>query len=332
MLVTLALVLPSYARRPFWFDELASVEIAGLGPNAFFDYVLRVESNMALYHGVLALWLQLGSDEAWTRLPSIVFALATLPFLFALGRRLFDRTTAALAVALLCVNVSYVGYARDARSYALVLLLVTASSFFLVRAVEDSRPRDWAGWALLSALAVWAHLFAALVLVAQIAWLLLERESVPRRRALAAVGGLAALLLPLALAVVLGGQSAQLDWLGRPGVRQVPGLGEWFVESRATLIVYLVGAVAALVAAVRTRDRGPVRASPALARRAARDCLRPLVRRRSGLPVPILPHVRARAGAARRCRVREDPPAVARHRPRRGRLRAVPADHRELPP
>lgn len=147
--VTLALVLPTYARRPFWFDELVSVEIAGLGPRAFADYVFGVESNMALYHAVLALWLQLGSDEAWVRLPSITFAVATLPFVFALGRRLFDRTTAMLAVALMCVNVSFVGYARDARSYALVLLLVTASYYFLVRGAQDGRGRDWAAWAFL---------------------------------------------------------------------------------------------------------------------------------------------------------------------------------------
>jgi uncharacterized membrane protein len=256
-LVTLALVLSSYARRPFWFDELVSVEIAGLDPSEFVDYVLGVESNMALYHAVLALWLRVGDDEAWVRLPSIIFAVATLPFLYVLGRRLFDRITATLAVALMCVNVSYVGYARDARSYALTLLLVTASACFLVRGVQDRRARDWAGWMVLGALAVWAHLFAALVVVAQIAWLLLERRSVPRREAVLAVAGIGALLVPVTLAVVLGGQSAQLDWLGRPGLRQLPGLAEWFVESRATLLVYLAGLVTALAAGARARDREP---------------------------------------------------------------------------
>jgi mannosyltransferase len=256
-LVTLALVLSSYARRPFWFDELVSVEIAGLEPSELVDYIFGVESNMALYHALLALWLRLGDDEAWVRLPSIVFAIATLPFLYVLGRRLFDRITAALAVALMCVNVSYVGYARDARSYALALLLVTASACFFVRGVQDRRARDWAGWAVLGALAVWAHLFAALVVVAQIAWLLLERRSVPRREAVLAVAGIGALLLPVTLAVVLGGQSAQLDWLGRPGLRQLPGLAAWFLESRTTLVLYLAGVATALVAGVRAPDRRP---------------------------------------------------------------------------
>jgi hypothetical protein len=254
MLVTLALVLPSYAQRPFFFDELVSLEIAGLGPRAFADYVFGVESNMALYHALLALWLKLGGDEAWVRLPSMAFAVATLPFLYVLGRRLFDSTTAVLAVFLMSVNVSFVGYARDARSYTLVLLLLTASAFFLVRAVQEDRTRDWVGWALLVALAVWAHLFAVLVVFAQVAWLLLERESIPRRRALLAVGGVAALVAPLLLALIAGHQGAQLDWLDRPGLRQLPGLGEWFVESRATFVLYAVGLVAALIFALRARD------------------------------------------------------------------------------
>lgn len=256
-LVTLALVLPSYARRPLWFDEIVSVEIADLGPRAFADYVFGFESNMAAYHALLALWFRVGQDEYWVRLPSIAFAVATLPFLYLLGRRLFDRMTATLAVALMCVNVSFVGYARDARSYTLALMLVTAASFFLIRAVQEDRPRDWAAWAVLAALAVWAHLFAALVAVAQIAWLALERRSSWRRHVLVAVAGVGVLLVPLALAIMLGGQSAQLDWLTRPGLRQLPGLGEWFVESRVTLVVYLAGVLTALVACARAAHRRP---------------------------------------------------------------------------
>jgi mannosyltransferase len=255
--VTLVLVLPHYAERPFWFDELVSIEIAGLSPRAFLDYVFGTEANMALYHGLLRPWLEVSTDEAWVRALSIGFALATLPFLYALAGRLFDRRTAVLAVLLMSVNVSYVGYARDGRSYALVLLLVTASGYFLVRGVEEARAWDWALYAVTAALAVWAHLFAVLVVAAQLAWLVLERRAVPRRQALVAVGALALLLLPLVLAVAIGGQGTQLDWLGRPGVRQLPGLVEWFVESKATLAVYFAGAVVALAAAYRERVRRP---------------------------------------------------------------------------
>jgi mannosyltransferase len=257
---TLALVLPHYAARPFWFDELVSLEVADLSPRALADYVSTVEANMALYHAVLGAWLVVTGDEAGVRALSIAFALLALPFLHALARRLYGRRVAAIAVLLMSVNVSYVGYSRDARSYALTLLLVTASAFFLVRAVDVSRRRDWALYAATAALAVWAHLFAALVVTAQLAWLLLERRHVRRRcHAMVAVSALGALLLPLGLAVLLGGQQPQLEWLPRPGPQKLPGLFRWFLESRATVLLYFLGGATALLAALADRRRDPPR-------------------------------------------------------------------------
>jgi 4-amino-4-deoxy-L-arabinose transferase-like glycosyltransferase len=255
----LALVLPHYATRPFWFDELVSLEVAGLSPRALVDYVSTVEANMALYHALLGAWLGISAGEAGVRALSIAFALLALPFLYALARRLYGRRAAAIAVLLMSVNVSYVGYARDARSYALTLLLVTASAFFLVRALDASHPRDWALYAATAALAVWAHLFAVLVVAAQLAWLLLERRGVRRRHAIVAVSALGALLLPLGLAILLGGQQPQLDWLTRPGPQKLPGLFQWFLESRVTVVLYFLGGATALLAALADRRRNPSR-------------------------------------------------------------------------
>lgn len=248
---TLALVLPYYTRRPFWFDEIVSLEIAGLSPRRFVEYIVTVELNMSLYHAVLAGWLHITRGEAGVRALSIAFALLTLPFLYALARRLFDRKTATIAVLLMSVNVSFVGYSRDARSYALTLLLVTASSYFLVRASEgSSRMRDWALYVATAALAAWAHLFAVLVVAAQLTWLGLLESPLRRRDVRLAVSALALLLLPLGLVIIFGGQHPQLDWLPRPGPQKLPGLFRWFVESQTNVVVYFVGGMAALVAAL----------------------------------------------------------------------------------
>jgi mannosyltransferase len=256
---SLALVVPGYARRPFWFDELVSIEAAGLSPRSLADYVFSVEANMALYHGVLNAWLGVTTDESGVRALSIALALLVLPFVYALASQMYGRLTALIAVLLMSVNVSYVGYSRDARSYALTLLLVTASSYFLVRASDRSRTSDWALYVVTAALAVWAHLFAALVVAAQLAWILLEPGPAVRRRGLTAVACVVAVALPLGLAVVVGGQRPQLDWLPRPGPQKLPGLFQWFVESRATVVVYFIGGVVALVTALAAWRRGSER-------------------------------------------------------------------------
>jgi mannosyltransferase len=257
MAATLALVLPFSTRRPFWFDELVSVEVAGLSPRDLLEYLVTVESNMALYHVLLEPWLAVSGDVGFVRALSIAFALATLPFVYALGLRLFDRRTAVFAVLLMSVNVSFVGHARDARSYALTVLLVTAATTFLVRAVSGTRSREWVLYAVTAGLAIWAHLLAGLVIVAHVAWLVLERRAIPVRRAALAVAGVGLLVLPIAVAIVAGGQRAQLDWVPRPGLQKLPGLFDWYVESRATVLVYFVGGVVALLGALREWRGGP---------------------------------------------------------------------------
>jgi mannosyltransferase len=243
------LMLAELGRRPLWADETVSVEAAKLPLRELGRYAYRVELNMVLYHGLLHAWRSLDTGEAFTRGLSVLFALATLPVLYALARRLADARVAAVSVLLLAVNVVYVGHAREARSYSLALLLVTAATFFFVRAVQDGRRGDWALYALAVALAVYAHLFAALVVPAQLLSLPALGPRPPWRRALGALAGAAVLLAPAAAAVAVHRQGAQIDWLGAPPARQLPGLILWFTDSRVLAALFLLAVAGAVVGA-----------------------------------------------------------------------------------
>jgi hypothetical protein len=105
------------------------------------------------------------------------------------------------AAALVAVNPLLVWFSQEARSYALATLLSAVALLLFQRALDDSRGRFLAGWALAAALALATHYFAAFVLAPQALWLLLRHPH--PRGALAAVGALAAAglaLLPLLLA------------------------------------------------------------------------------------------------------------------------------------
>jgi hypothetical protein len=251
--VAATLMLVSLGARPLWFDELVSVEAARLPFTSLARYVSSTETNMGLYHVLLHAWLGLGSSDVLARSLSVVFGLATLPVVYALARRLFDVRVGLVSVALLSVNVSYVAYAREARGYSLVLLLATASSYFLVAAVQDDKPAQWALYGISSALAIYAHFFAGLVVVAQLASLLAIRRVVPWRRVLASVAGIVALVAPAAVAVAVNRQGGQIDWLPRPGLQQLPGLLDWFTQSATVDLLFVAAAILALSAMVADR-------------------------------------------------------------------------------
>lgn len=250
------LMLLWLGRPPLWFDETVSVEAAKLPTHDLAHYLATRESNMALYHALLHGWLQLGGGAGYARALSVLFGLATLPFVYALARRLFDAPTAVISVVLLAGNVELVGHAREARGYSLAVLLVTVAGYLLVTAYETGSARSWRLYPVIGALAVYAHMLAALAVVAQLAAVLVVADRDRRRRAVFAGAALVVLIVPLVVALLVDWQGAQIDWVTRPRPRQLPGLLLWFAGNRPTLAVYAVGALLALSAAVRERRTG----------------------------------------------------------------------------
>jgi mannosyltransferase len=245
------LMVHGLGHRPLWFDETISVEAARLRFAEVIRYVGTHEGNMALYHALLHGWIAtVGDGETTDRIPSVVSALATLPVVALLARRLFDARVAAISVVLVALDVPFVAHARESRSYTLALLLTTLAALCLVIAVEDRRRRSWLLYGVVAALSVYAHLFAALAIAGQVVSLVALR-GVPWRRAWVAGLAGAVLLAPLGLSVVLSDQGGQIDWLEAPHLRQLPGLLLWLTGSHAVAVLFLAGLAAALVAAAR---------------------------------------------------------------------------------
>src|SRR5437588_10243942 len=78
-------------RKPFWFDEAFSVEIARLSWHDFTRLLWWREANMSLYYVTLRGWLHFGGSPFYIRSLSVLASLATLPAIFWLGCKLFDR-------------------------------------------------------------------------------------------------------------------------------------------------------------------------------------------------------------------------------------------------
>src|SRR5262245_7571048 len=86
----------------------------------------RVDVHPPLYYGLLHLWMPLaGEGEYALRLPSALLAVLATPAAWVLGRRLGPGGAFAggLAAGLVALSPVAVGYAREARMYALALAL-----------------------------------------------------------------------------------------------------------------------------------------------------------------------------------------------------------------
>jgi len=155
--------------KPFWFDECFSAEIARIDWRNFLHLLWWREANMSLYYLLLRIWMHFGQSPFFIRSLSVVASAATLPAVYWVGRMFYNRRVALIAAALFAFNAYSVRYAQEARSYSLFVLLATLSSGFLIAWLQQPTRRNWIGYILASTLAVYAHFYALLLLLAHVA-------------------------------------------------------------------------------------------------------------------------------------------------------------------
>jgi hypothetical protein len=223
-------------RKSFWLDEGVSYLMAtapGRPHDSFWAY-------QALYHELLRFWIRLGDSEFMIRLFSAIPGVATIPVIYLLGKRMFNRRVGLYSTLLLTVHVSLILYSQEARSYALVVFLSSIATYYFVRAVEHDVLFDWGLYFLFSALAIYGHLLSALVIPAQfLSVAVLPSRGIPWRRLAVCAIALAAVAVPPAL-IILHGGAGGTEFIGRASYLQLPKVIAMLAGDAVTVPCYLV--------------------------------------------------------------------------------------------
>jgi hypothetical protein len=259
--LALFLRLHLLGQNSFWGDELASVRRAELDWNDFWQ-LMRGPPAMALYYALLRFWILLGDNEFTVRLLSVIPAVATVPIVYFLGKSLFDARVGLIAALLLSMNAFHLQYSQEARSYSLLVFLVTLSSLLLARGIQRPSWGNWMGYIVASALSVYAHPFAFLVLVAQVSSLVfLSRRDLPWHKLCLSGLALAIALLPTVAPTASGfidpdtrADATSLSWIPEISLEQVHGFAVVLSgnDSDLLFIAYLIPIFVSSVAALRT--------------------------------------------------------------------------------
>src|SRR5438552_1309014 len=153
--------------RSLWVDEGATAVIARLDWWNFLRLLWRREANMSFYYLLMRGWIHLGHGEAWLRALSATFGVLAIPTIYFLGRTLWGRSAGLVAALLLALNAYHIRYSQEARSYSLAALLLILSVYFLVQLIQQPSCQGRWKYCAASALAVYSHFYAGLVLLAQ---------------------------------------------------------------------------------------------------------------------------------------------------------------------
>jgi mannosyltransferase len=253
-------------RKPFWFDEAFSVEVARIDWGNFLHLLWWREANMSLYYVLLRLWVSFsrhsGQSEYFIRSLSVLAAVAAIPAIYWLANLLYNRRVGLIAAALLAFNTYHIRYAQEARSYALFVLLATLSSAFLISALEKPSRRNRTLYAFATVLAAYAHFYALLLVGAQWIALRVWRKNQDRAEFRSAIDGMrrtwiaiGVSVLPLLIFVTKTG-AGPIRWIQRPSVRDLFEFFEHLAGSNSwPLLAASVGGCIAAIIPVGNRVR-----------------------------------------------------------------------------
>jgi uncharacterized membrane protein len=254
--LTVVLGLLHLRSKSVWIDEAISIQYARDGVGSLAHVVTASDPNMSFYYVLLSAWSRIVGDSALAaRSLSVLAGAAAVLALYALGARLFGRWAGLAAALLLAVNAFFVSWTQQARGYSLLVLLVTLSSLFFVRELEEPSRANLIAYVAASVLAVYTHYFATFVLLAQLATLLGVRRRAALEKTWLLAGGAVLLLCAPELAFAVHGRADErIDWLVRPNLRGAKDVAFRLAGSRTLLAIFFCLACFALVLALVRRS------------------------------------------------------------------------------
>jgi mannosyltransferase len=225
VLLGAALRLVALGAKSFWLDEIASVVIARMPANSFWHWLWTEEGNMALYYVMLRPWLEIHLGEATVRLLSVLPGIASVPVMYLLGRRLFNRHVGMLAALFLALNTCAVVYSQEARSYSWLVLGTIVSTYLFARLIERPTYALACGYALAAGVTLYFHYFGLLVPLAHtVSLMALPKDRRAWKQLIVADVLITVFALPV-LWMIHTQPVRHLDWVPGPSLLEVYHLG-----------------------------------------------------------------------------------------------------------
>lgn len=226
-LVTLLLRMHNLATESLDIDEADVVVYATADLRTVLQRLLSAGDNGPGYMVLVRLWMAVaGQSEFALRFFSVLPGVATVPLLYAMGRKLFDRRVGLAAAVIGAASTYLLFYAQMNKMYALVVALTLATSYLLLRGIETGRWRLWLAYVVGATLLMSTHIFGALVVPWHALYALFALRT-SRRHLLPWLVATAALTVPyVPLALRRLGALQQPETLTREftGPRDLPGM------------------------------------------------------------------------------------------------------------
>lgn len=167
--------LLNLSSHDFWYDEAVILWSTGTLQAGHWFYSLFISAWISLFSPAI---FQDRFIELIGRLPSAIFSLGAVLATYTLGKKMFGKTVALLAAALMSISPFHIWYAQEMRAYAMALCLSLWGTYFFWRwsNEKNNAPKFLTLYVIFASLAYVSHYLTIFLLVPQFIYLYVRKN------------------------------------------------------------------------------------------------------------------------------------------------------------
>jgi uncharacterized membrane protein len=124
-------------RRPFWLDEVFTLQRASL-PRDALVHDSFINHHMPSFFLLLHALVPLGNPQFWLRVPSAAFGALAVMLVYLIGKEISGRGAGLVAALVLGLSPTALAFSQEARSYTMEMSLILVALLGIAKLAMDS--------------------------------------------------------------------------------------------------------------------------------------------------------------------------------------------------
>ncbi|MES2437350.1 MAG: glycosyltransferase family 39 protein [Patescibacteria group bacterium] len=167
IIFVIAIAFLFFTQQSLRLDEAQSLWQTSHTPTKILNIIAQ-DVHVPFYHMILHFWqLFLGNTVETGRALSLIFFVLSIPAMYFLGKRAFNRNVALFATTLYAVSPFMNWYGSEIRMYSLLTLLTILSQYFFLGIYKLRDGDSWIGYSIVALFGIFTHYFFFFVLLVQ---------------------------------------------------------------------------------------------------------------------------------------------------------------------
>ena len=161
----------------FWWDEFVTLgrslpDIPDLLRGLMYQSPnVATDCSPPLHQLLVHFIMMFGRSEFIIKTPSVLCGLATIVFVFLIGKSLFAQRVGFFSALFCTVSLFHIYYSRDIRWYSVYYAFSLGGLYFLVRAIASNAWKHWLLFSLFLALSLYASYTGATFLAGEVLYI-----------------------------------------------------------------------------------------------------------------------------------------------------------------